>query len=289
VDNESIYSAVKVFERVEKIRKACQIRLTHLEKNRQCLTCGKDFMPRRHGFCPDCGSENTRAMKVSMKCQDCGLTWQPDTMICPNCGSTVTVSHPKTDEYMRDIALPRLRTEEDFYEKQMRNMVHGHPVWDWAKGVKGIGETTLGRIVSKTDIVRCKTVSEYWAHCGFGLDGDGKPQRKRAGETINYNQVLRSDNVMCGESLLRATDKYYGFYLKFRASRNGLTPGHAHNHGFRLMIKLFQAHLWQVWREAEGLETPLPYAFDILKHPKGHLINPWEMTKSKRREGVKER
>jgi len=45
------------------------------------------------------------------------------------------------------------------------------------------------------------------------------------------------------------------------------------------MIKLFLSNFWQTWREAEGLPAPLPYVFDILKHPQGHLINPWDMVK----------
>ncbi|GAH64495.1 unnamed protein product, partial [marine sediment metagenome] len=40
-----IESAVKVFEEVEKIRRGCEAKLTHLARNRKCSSCGKDFMP----------------------------------------------------------------------------------------------------------------------------------------------------------------------------------------------------------------------------------------------------
>lgn len=275
-----IESAARIFEEVEKIRRGCEAKLTHLARNRRCLKCYKDWMPKGYEPCPECGSQNTRLMKQRRRCLDCGHRWQPSAIgVCPWCGSADSEESPKDDPYIRQIALPRLRTEEEFYEGQLKKMVESHPAWGWAKLVKGAGLTTVGRIIGKTDIARVNTVSEMWAHCGFGLEADGSRQRKRAGERITYDTQLQSNCVMLGESLLFQKDSYYHFYLGQKERFAHLPPRHAHNRAFRHMIKLFLSHFWQTWREAEGLPAPAPYAFGILKHPEGHLISPWDMVK----------
>jgi len=54
-----------------------------------------------------------------------------------------------------------------------------------------------------------------------------------------------------------------------------ISEGHVHNRAMRKMIKLFQACLFLVWREAEGLPPTKPYAIDILGHDS--LIDPWSL------------
>ena len=283
-----IESAVKVFEEIQKVRIAQQTRLTHLKKNRTCLDCGRDWMPRRFQPCPSCHSENTRITSDKRKCLECGYQWEPVGVEgCPSCGSINYKPNPIKDPYISEIALPRIIVEEAFYRSQMQAKIRAHPLWDWASQVLGVGEINIGRIISRTDIRRCNTVSEMWAHCGFGLDTEGKPQRKIKGRPIDYNPQLRGNCVMLGQSLLLRKDTYYSFYLIYKNSREGLPAAHAHNHGFRLMIKLFLAHMWEIWRESEGLPAPEPYAFAILKHPSDHLIKPWEMVRIKKQSSKK--
>lgn len=197
--------------------------------------------------------------------------------VCPGCGSANSQPKPKDDPYLRQVAVARLRAEEEFYEGQLKEMVKSHPAWQWAKLTKGVGLTTMGRIIAKTDIYRVNTISEMWAHCGFGLGEDGRPQRKHAGQIINYNPQLQSNCVVLGESLLRQRDSYYEYFLRQKDAHSNLPPAWRHNRAFRHMIKLFLAHFWETWRRAEGLPAPLPYAFTILKHPEGHLIRPEDM------------
>ena len=185
----------------------------------------------------------------------------------------------RDDPYIRQIALPRLIAEEEFYEKELQGMVQGHPAQIWAKEVKGAGLTGISRLIGKIDIIRLDTVSEMWAHCGFGLEPDGTRQRKRAGQRINYDAQLQSNCVMIGESLMKQKGAYYEYYLRQKEIHSSLPPAHCHNRAFRHMIKLFLSHFWQTWREAEGFPAPSPYAFGILKHPEGHLISPWTMVK----------
>jgi len=54
-----------------------------------------------------------------------------------------------------------------------------------------------------------------------------------------------------------------------------ISEGHIHNRALRKMIKIFQAGLVLVWREAEGLPPTKPYAIDKLGHDS--MIDPWEM------------
>ena len=240
-----IISAVKVFEEIEKIRRGCEAKLTHLAKNRKCLDCKKDWMPKAYEPCPECKSKNTRLMKQRRKCLDCEHIWQPSELgVCPWCHSPNSEGNPKDDLYMRETVIPRLRNEEDFYEEQMKAMVESSPAWTWAERVKGAGLTSVGRLIGKTDIARLNTVSAMWAHCGFGLEADGTRQRKRAGQPINYDPHLQSSCVMLGESLMRQKDSYYEYYLKQKKVHSALTPMWCHNRAFRHMIKLFLSHFW---------------------------------------------
>ena len=54
-----------------------------------------------------------------------------------------------------------------------------------------------------------------------------------------------------------------------------ISEGHIHNMALRKMLKRFQACLFLVWREAEGLPPTLPYAIDKLGH--NGLVSPWAM------------
>jgi hypothetical protein len=54
-----------------------------------------------------------------------------------------------------------------------------------------------------------------------------------------------------------------------------MSEGHIHNRALRKMIKLFQACLVLVWREAEGLPPTKPYAIEKLGH--NSMINPWHL------------
>lgn len=276
----TLNTVIKTFEHVERARKALSNRQAHLLNNRYCLDCNRDFMPTRSEPCPECGSEDTKIGKTKATCQGCAFKWEPEGLNeCKWCHSKNIEPRPKHDKYLDEVALPRLMTEEEYYESFLKDMVHEHPLWPWIQDVKGIAETTIARIIVKTDIFQCNTVSKFWSHCGFGLFKDGTIQKKVKGETISYNAPLQGNCVMAGSNLMRAADSYYDQYLRFKRENEELPIGHCHNRAFRHMVKLFLAHVWEVWRLGEGLEAPRPYAFAILKHADEHYIGPWDMVR----------
>lgn len=151
-------------------------------------------------------------------------------------------------------------------------IVESHPVWEtWLKDVKGIGVTTAGQILGLMDDVgRFDTVSKLWAYTGLGVF-DGKIQRRTKGEKANWNNRFKT--VLLGivfTGFMRARGSYSGLYYEFRAAYDEKHPdesdGHRHNMARRKVMKLFLSHLWQVWREAEGLPVREPYSIGQLGH-----------------------
>ena len=97
-----ITSAVRVFEEVEGLRKSCETRLSHLQHNKHCLDCSKDWMPKSYEPCPECGCKETRLSGKGevkkRKCQECAHVWVPSSIgVCTWCGSKNFEPAPKTD------------------------------------------------------------------------------------------------------------------------------------------------------------------------------------------------
>jgi len=83
----------------------------------------------------------------------------------------------------------------------------------------------------------------------------------------------------CGQEVKKKATKYCpvcGMRLTKKEEPKGVIwEGHLDNLARVKMIKLFLAHLWLTWREAEGLPVSKPYAIDIQRH--SSFIGPWEM------------
>ena len=83
---------------------------------------------------------------------------------------------------------------------------------------------------------------------------------------------------LIGKSFIKSNSPYRKLYdnAKLRAEQThpDWTPGHRATHAERIMVKMFMSHLWQVWREMEGLPTREPYAIASLGHTT--LITPQE-------------
>lgn len=177
----------------------------------------------------------------------------------------------------------RTREFEEWLKAEMERLVVGHPAWPWLSQVKGVGMENAGKVIAFIgDIARFPTVSKLWSYAGYGVE-NGEAPRRAKGQKTTWNENL---GVMCwrlGVSLIRARGAYYHYYLEVKGmyehryegrivkAKKGnpmpvgvITAKHIHNMAVRRMMKLFLSHLWEVWREAEGLPVRAPYAIDKL-------------------------
>jgi len=205
---------------------------------------------------------------------------------------------PETDELLR-----RLKDMEEYADGRVSDLIKHHPAYPWFSRVKGVGAENIAKVVAAIDIHKAPTISSLWKFSGRAPQDGHAPKRTR-GEKLPYNSQLRAMTWRLGTSLLRARGKFYQKYLSYKDAyyqrflnqgyrivpasalprdRNGrryeaegvISEGHIHNLALNKMIKLFEACLWLVWREAEGLPLTRPYAIDKLGH--NSFIDPWEM------------
>lgn len=157
---------------------------------------------------------------------------------------------------------------EEIATKLMTEMAQDYPIIDAMSSVRGVNKILAAQMVALIgDIDRFETVSKLWRYAGYAVI-DGKAERPKRGEKLHYNKRLKTTCFKVGNSLLRSGSPYRQIYdqEKERQLRRGLAKGHAHYRAMRKMIKLFLAHLWEVWRRMEGLPTRRPYALDKLGH-----------------------
>jgi hypothetical protein len=133
-------------------------------------------------------------------------------------------------------------------------------------GVKGVGTMLAAKLVAQIDIDRAKTVSALWRYCGYGCDENGERDRPKKGEKLVYNKKAKAIVHLIGIQLLRKgpyREIYENAREKYEEKHTDWTKGHHHMAALRKVKKLFLAHLWEVWRELEGL--PIRPAY-ILEH-----------------------
>lgn len=107
-----------------------------------------------------------------------------------------------------------------------------------------------------------------------------QPKPKR-GEKAAYDQYAKKICYLIGTGFLKAKGAYdERIYRPHRArlevERPGWADGRKHLTALRITEKLFLAHLWLVWRQAEGLSVSEPYAHAELGH-ESEPIDPWDM------------
>ena len=277
---EDIKNEVWIFESLEKLRASCDRKLTQLAKRRQCV-CSTFYYPRvAKKKCPDCGKKLKSVAKV-MTCPACG--YKAGELGCPQCKDKEHFTPaPKDHKHLREYVVPQLKGLEGSTEERVIQHVKGHPVWDWAKGVPGMGPTSVGRMISACNIEKCVTLSKFKSHYGWGLNKDGTVQRKIKGEKINYDTRAQSIAHQMATSLERQEGKYYDFYEEWKQENldQGLSEGRGTSRAFRNMLQLALSHFYEVWRKGVGLPYSEPYAYTVLRPPHdiSGKIDPWVMT-----------
>lgn len=183
--------------------------------------------------------------------------------------------------------------------------VRNDPVGTWAIGQIGIGPVIAAGFLSRLDLR--PTVGSWWRFCGLDPTVTwGK------GEKRPWNAELKRLCYLTGESFTKQSSHpkcYYGHqYLMRKAwevERNDaghyapqaaaaltnknyvrettarasyeqgkLPPAHIHRRAQRWAVKLFLAHLHEIWwqSENEGAKPALPYPIAILGH--AHYLPP---------------
>lgn len=115
---------------------------------------------------------------------------------------------PKTDEL-----LTLLQNTEGVVDGWVATAIKSHPAYGWFSKVKGIGKENIGKVVGQIDIEKADTISALWKFAGYAPD-NGHAMKRTKGEKLPYNSQLRSMCWRLGGSLLKASGKFYDYYLE---------------------------------------------------------------------------
>lgn len=157
--------------------------------------------------------------------------------------------------------------------------VEAHPTWPWLEGVRGVGATLAGRLLSRLDIERARTPSSFWSYCGLATTARGTeraaqqwmPEHGRP----SYDRAAKQACYLIGVSFMRRGGRYKAYYQEVRASTDLAHPEwprvRQYLTALRRTEKRFLADLWSVWCEATGRFVPGPHPLDAAP------VSPWEM------------
>ncbi len=162
-------------------------------------------------------------------------------------------------------------------DKDIEALIGDWPIVQAMIQIRGVGKLLAAKVIAMIDIDRADTVSALWRYAGYGVV-DGERERPVKGEKLHYNIRLKTTCYLIGTSFLRLkspyADVYYAAKEYYQANRADWTKLHIHRAAMRKMIKVWLSHLWQVWREMEGLPTPDLYVMEKMGHT--HYKSPSE-------------
>ncbi len=182
------------------------------------------------------------------------------------------------------------QTEKQHF-KNLEKILAEYPVFtEFLDKITGIGPAIAGVIVSEIDIRAAKYASSLWSYAGLGVETDGRGTSRRqehlhdvaytdkegnpqTRKGIRFNPFLKTKLVgVLGASFLRcANSPYRQIYLNYknrlqnRPDWADKTKGHIHAAAIRYMIKIFLIHLYEAWKDIEGLPRLQPYSEGKLK------------------------
>lgn len=184
-------------------------------------------------------------------------------------------------------AMAPLDSAKGEIEKALVKLVKQTHVYEWAQGIKGLGDVSLAAILGECAIGpgEYKSVSALWKRMGLAVIEGGRQRRVTGAAALDhgYNAERRSLMWNISASLIKAQlrsekgedgKKVEGssyalgelgqVYLDrkaYQVARNAdreelWTPAHIHNDAARFMTKRLLRMLWQNWRGANGTATP---------------------------------
>ncbi len=178
------------------------------------------------------------------------------------------------------ICLAPLEARRKVVEKEMAKLVTKLPVYEWMKGVAGLGEIGLAVIIGEAgDIGNYPNVRHLWRRLGLAPYGGRAMSNWHGNEltaeewtTCGYSPRRRAEIYACvGDSLGKhqlgsakkagtdfsvAKGLYGHVYVKRRThcleTHPDWTRGHAHDDAMRVMTKAVLKDLWRTWHIREG-------------------------------------
>lgn len=213
---------------------------------------------------------NETIIKALVDLQD--RTIQKSRIAFSNRLSAIERGDDTTDEKSKALIqrwYERFNEMEKELDADICEAVDGIPIIEYLTRIKGIGKGLAAKLVSAIDIEEADTVSALWRYAGYAVI-DGEREKPTKGEKLHYNSRLKSTCYLCATSFLKCNSPYRKIYDSAReyyeANHSDWTKGHQHNAAMRKMIKIFLSHLWEQWRELEGLPIRDAYSFEKLGH-----------------------
>lgn len=186
----------------------------------------------------------------------------------------------KMDEQQLELVkrwFDRFDSLENDIDREIRALVKDDRVIESMVSVKGVGLMLAAKVASMIDIDRAPTVSALWRYAGYAVI-DGEREKMTKGEPAHYNRRLKTTCYLVGTSFLKSNSPYRKIYDAARdyyaSNRPDWTKAHQHNAAMRKMIKVWLAHLWEVWRTLEGKPVRNLYVNEQLGHE--HYYSPQE-------------
>jgi len=194
-------------------------------------------------------------------------------------------------EWIASMVKP-LISEENRMARKTAKQLKGMPIWEgWLRHVRGVDVKLGAQLIAHIQpIGDFDNVAKLWAYAGLSVI-DGKAQRRMKGQKSNWNPELKTICFNFGASIEKAGGPYRDLYDRYGARDLAVHPepievkrkdgstykdyskGHMRNRRLRYAEKIFLSHLWQAWREMEGLPVRGPYAIEYLGHTT--ILSPW--------------
>ena len=178
-------------------------------------------------------------------------------------------------------------------EKAMAGEAANFKVWDtWLSHVRGIGPGLASQMLAMLLPPLAERGPSTWYKAG-GLNTELQPDglmrlpRARAGQDgLSYYPRLRRCLWNVATSFVRVGGYYRAVYERQKARLQAIHVRDPHWPPHRIdaaarwaMIKLFLAHLWCAWLEAEGIQEEAQrkaYVIDVLRHPTYIPLPRWD-------------
>lgn len=208
-------------------------------------------------------------------------TFQKNRIAFGNRLAAVSSGADKVDQQTHEILKrwhERFTQLEEEADKDIAALIEDVGIVQHMRKVRGIGPTLSAKMVSMIDITKADTVSALWRYAGYAVV-NGQRERPVKGEKLHYNSRLKVTCYLVGTSMLRSNSPYRRVYDEARdfyaSNRPDWTKAHCHQASIRKMVKVFLCHLWEQWRELEGLPVRELYVMEKMGHT--HKITRAEM------------